>query len=124
VLLEEVENRVTFIGEEFHDLEVAHDRIHELYLAVLIAIANGQCEDASPRAFAKAVIGLEFTIHSGPAHSPEFWHELEERLAGRRPPAFIADATPALKTKGPPKKKTPTKRAKAKPQRGKPKKRR
>lgn len=112
MLLAEVQDRARFIGEEFCDLEVATDQIHDLYWAVLIAIANGQCEDASPKEFAAAVVGLEELI-SGP-YTPEGYAELQKRLAGWNP-WWEVDAPPTT----PKRRKKPKKLAKKAQQRAK-----
>ena len=62
MLLKDVVDRAMFIEEEFNDTEVAYAQIHDLYWTVLLAIANGQCEGGSPRAFAAAVVGLEAAV--------------------------------------------------------------
>ena len=93
MLLADVVDRATFIGEEFNDTEVAYAQIHDLYWTVLIAIANGQCEDASPREFAAAVVGLE-TSAAETFGAAEYGAELRERIAGKKPEWLEAKHAP------------------------------
>jgi hypothetical protein len=61
--LEELQNRMTLIGEDCGDLEVDFYKVYNLYLDVLIAIANRQCEGASSREFAKEAIQMELSMY-------------------------------------------------------------
>src|SRR4051812_27550982 len=84
MLLEDVVDRATFIGEEVNDTEVAYAQIHDLYWTVLIAIANGECEGGSPREFAAAVVELEASA-AETFSDAERGAELRERIAGKKP---------------------------------------
>jgi hypothetical protein len=111
--LEELQNRMTLIGEDCGDPEVDFDKVYNLYLDVLIAIANRQCEGASSRQFAKEVIQMELSMHGIFSSDPEALQAMQNRLAGKPPPPEPEPA-PALPVK--PKKKP---KAKAKKRRRK-----
>jgi hypothetical protein len=84
-LLQDVVDRATFICENFGDAEVAYEQMRDLYWSVLTAIANGQCEDASPKEFAAAAIGLEAYAADLGGCTEEYVAELRAQIAGKVP---------------------------------------
>ena len=85
--LEELQNRMTLIGEVCGDLEVDFYKVYNLYLDVLIAIANRQCEGASSRGgFAKEAIQIELSMYDILSTDPNALQAMQNRLAGKQPP--------------------------------------
>jgi len=114
MLLADVVDRATFIGEELNDTEVAYAQIHDLYWTVLIAIANGQCEGGSPAEFAAAVIDLEASA-AETFGDIETGAELRERIAGKVPEWLEAKYAPPPPVTNEAPKKKPKPRAKKPP---------
>jgi hypothetical protein len=111
--LEELKDRMQRIGEDCGDLEVDFYEVYNLYLDVLIAIANRQCEGASSREFAKEVIQIELSMYDILSSDPDALQAMQNRLAGKPPPPEPGAATsqppaepwhaPWVKRKKPPK---------------------
>jgi hypothetical protein len=91
--LNEVHDRVREIGESLGDGEVAFSRLRVLYWDVLVAIANGQCEDAPPKDFAAAASRAELLISEAVGFSPDHLFELQQRLDGCRTRAAAEGST-------------------------------
>jgi hypothetical protein len=122
MLLKDVVSRATFIEEEFNDTELAYARIYDLYLTVLMAIANGQCEDASPKEFAAAIVRLEAEA-AATFGDIKYGAELRERIAGKKPEWLEPPQGPPPGEPWHAPRAKPKKKAKKKPQRATRKKR-
>lgn len=83
---DELQNRMVSIGEEFCDVEVDYAKVYDLYLDVLIAIANRQCEGTSAREFAKEAIQMELALQALTRYDADTLQALQDRLAGKPPP--------------------------------------
>lgn len=101
--LEELQNRMTLIGEDCGDLEVDFYKVYNLYLDVLISIANRQCEGASSREFAKQVIQIELSMYDILSANPDGLQAMQNRLAGKPPPPEPEPAPPPARPKKKPK---------------------
>src|SRR3954451_16331437 len=103
VLFTEAEDRARVIGEEFNDLEDAETQVAHLSWDVLVAIATGQCEGATPKDFARLALETELFVRE--PHNLYYYHVgTRELLAGQQPPAVVAPPPPKAKPKPKPKK--------------------
>lgn len=121
MLFKEVKDRAVVIEEDFCDVEQAEIDVAHLVWDVLVAIATGRCEGASPSDFARVAVETELFVRE--PHNLYHWHVgVRELLAGKEPAPAAAPPTPP---KPKPKKRPPAakKAAKKKPPRTRPKKR-
>jgi len=94
-LFTEAEDRARVIGEDFCDLEQAEIDVAHLSWDVLVAIATGKCEGATPAEFARVAIETELFVRE--PHNLYHYHVgIRELLAGQ-PPAAVAAPPPTPK---------------------------